>query len=153
VIRILPLLLLAGCATNAHGDRYGDSRFTLSGAECEWMHRDGDRFHAVWVEAHRAAGDLIPRHKERKRVEVCFEPGPFEVWGILANGTGRSTMGTSTLIVRGDLPEAATERLVLHELLHQIGGDRLHEDPAWWQPHPESVEARATCALQPEHCP
>lgn len=150
-MRWLCLTLLAACATNAHGDRVGDPRFMLASERCEWMHRPGDRFRPVWEAAHAAAEGM---ETERLRIaQVCLLDPPVMVWGREVNGYTLKTGGAATLHARNDLPPDATERLVLHELLHALGGDRLHADPAWWRPHPESVEARATCDLQPERCP
>ena len=86
------------------------------------------------------------------RGQVCFATPPVMVWGVEVNGFSSGTGGTATAWVRDDLDDAVTERLVVHEWLHSLGGDRLHEDPRWWTPALDSAEARASCALQGRLC-
>lgn len=146
----LPLLLLAACATNAHGDRVGDWRWSLASERCEWLHRPGDRFRRVWDAAHAAAEGV--ETARLRQAQVCLLDPPVMVWGREVNGYTLQTGGVATLHVRNDLDTETTERLVLHELLHSLSGDRGHSAPGWWRPSLSSVEARATCALQQRLC-
>lgn len=147
---VLTCALLAGCVTNAYGDRVGDWRWSLSSERCEWLHRPGDRFRRVWDAAHAAAEGM--ETARLNQAEVCLLDPPVMVWGREVNGYTLKTGGVATLHVRNDLDAETTERVVLHELLHALGGDAPHEDPQWWRPSLTSAEARATCALQGRFC-
>lgn len=121
-----------------------------------WIHVPGHEWHRAYAATRRAWDEAGLPEPDVQRVSATPHPLADQ---RLAGFVSTSTRARSGIVVSTDIDAEAQERVVVHELVHVFGGrsgldlDRGHADPRRWRPHPESVEARATCALQPEHCP